>query len=303
MTSSFDWDTFLSASYANLAGDTDVAALDHDQRWSTWPETAHTLDRGPQPFPGWVVQHDGAIDTELGVLKTGKEADAFLIDRALPEEHRSGAPGESTLMVAKRYRSPEHSSFHRSHEYAEGRRTTDTRESRAMAKGTAFGRKVAAAQWARTEFEVLGRMWSAGLAVPYPVQIVGTEVCMEFIGTDDDAGAAAAPRLQETRPTPGELERWALRLRDFVIDLAALGLVHGDLSPYNILADTRSAEPDPVVIDVPQVVDLIANPSGAEFLRRDCVNVCTWLRSQGAEPLAADPEEWFDAAMRQWETP
>ena len=53
-----------------------------------------------------------------------------------------------------------------------------------------------------------------------------------------------------------------------------------------------------MIIDVPQVIDLIANPNGTEFLRRDCVNVCTWLRSQGAEPSAADPEEWFDAAMR-----
>src|SRR5690625_6330433 len=89
-------------------------------------------------------------------------------------------------MVAKRYRSPEHTSCHRSGSYTEGRRTKDTREARAMAKGTAFGRQVAAAQWARSEFDVLGRMWSAGLPVPYPVQILGTEVCMEFVGTDDD---------------------------------------------------------------------------------------------------------------------
>ena len=73
MTSSFDWDTFLTISYANLDGDTELTDLGPDQRWSTWPQTAHTLDRGPQPFPDWIVQHDGAIDTELGVLKTGKE--------------------------------------------------------------------------------------------------------------------------------------------------------------------------------------------------------------------------------------
>src|SRR5699024_11159259 len=80
MTSSFGWDTFLTTSYANLDGTCEVAEPETDQRWSTWPETAHTLDRGPQPFPDWVVQHDGAIDAELGVLKTGKEADAFLIE-------------------------------------------------------------------------------------------------------------------------------------------------------------------------------------------------------------------------------
>ena len=287
MTSTFDRHAFF--------------ALDDDQRWSTWPETAHTLDRGPQPFPGWIVQHDGAIDTELGILKTGKEADAFLIDRALPADHLSGAPGEAALMVAKRYRSPEHSPFHRSHQYTEGRRTRDSREARAMAKGTAFGKQVAAAQWARTEFDVLGRLWSAGLPVPYPVQIVGTELCMEFIGTDDERGAVAAPRLQETNPDAGTVVRWAEQLRGAVIDLAALGLVHGDLSPYNVLVDTRQAVPDPVIIDVPQVIDLIANPNGPAFLRRDCENLCTWLRAKGAPASAADPVEWWAASMRTWE--
>lgn len=287
MTSSFDAHAFLT--------------LDDDQRWSSWPETAHTLDRGPQPFPAWVVQHDGAIDTELGILKSGKEADAFLIDRALPAEHLTGAPGEAVLMVAKRYRSPEHSAFHRSHEYTEGRRTKDSREARAIARGTAFGRQAAAAQWARTEFDMLSRLWSAGLPVPYPVQILGTEVCMEFIGTDDERGAVAAPRLQETAPDPATVRRWAERLRDVVIDLAALGLAHGDLSPYNVLIDTRAALPDPVIIDVPQTVDLIANPHGARFLRRDCENLCTWLRAKGAPPSAADPAEWCAASLRSWE--
>ena len=174
MTASFDPDDFFARSMFSLS----VAELDTDQRWSTWAETAHTLDRGPQPFPDWVVQHDGAIDTELGILKTGKEADAFLLERALPEEQLTGAPGEATLLVAKRYRDPDQVTFHRSSAYAEGRRGTDTREARAMRKGTAFGRQVAAGQWARTEFEMLGRLWEAGAPVPYPVQILGTELLM-----------------------------------------------------------------------------------------------------------------------------
>lgn len=100
MTSSFDWDTFYAASLVSsgLADPDELpAAPDEpgpDQRWSTWSQTAHTLDRGPQPFPDWVVQHDGAIDTELGVLKTGKEADAFLLERALPG-HSAPAPRAS----------------------------------------------------------------------------------------------------------------------------------------------------------------------------------------------------------------
>ena len=299
MTTSFDRDAFFARAMYSLT----VAELDEDQRWSTWPETAHTLDRGPQPFPDWVVQHDGAIDTELGILKTGKEADAFLLERALPEEHLTGAAGEAVLLVAKRYRSPGRASFHRSSSYTEGRRTRDSREARAIAKGTAFGKQAAAAQWARTEFDVLGRLWEAGLPVPYPVQIVGTELLMEFIGTDDEHGAVAAPRLQETSPDAATAERWAQLLRGAVLDLARLGLVHGDLSPYNVLADVRQAEPDPVIIDVPQVIDLIANPHGAEFLRRDCTTMCTWLRAHGASEPVADPEEWCRAAWRGWEAP
>lgn len=294
MTTSFDQDAFFARAMFTAT----VAELDDDQRWSTWPETARIIDRGPQPFPEWVVQHDGAIDTELGILKTGKEADAFLLERALPEELRTGAPGEAVLLVAKRYRSPDHTTFHRGSAYADGRRVKDSREARAMAKNTAFGKQVAAGQWARTEFDVLSQLWEAGLPVPYPVQILGTELLMEFIGTDDERGAVAAPRLQETTPDRRRIERWARQLRDAVIDLAHLGLVHGDLSPYNILADTRQTEPDPVIIDVPQVIDLIANPNGLEFLRRDCVNVCTWLRANGARPEAADPEDWQAAARR-----
>lgn len=136
MTSSFDWDTFYATAFvtAGIDGADPLLALTKpgpDQRWSTWPETAHTLDRGPQPHPDWVVQHAGAVDTELGVLKTGKEADAYLIERALPEPDRTGALGEATLMVANRCRSARHSSFHRSAAYTEGRRVKDSREARA----------------------------------------------------------------------------------------------------------------------------------------------------------------------------
>src|SRR5699024_10086523 len=109
-----------------------------------------------------------------------------------------------------------------------------------------------------------------------------------------------APRLQETTPDAGTVTRWAELLRGWVIDLARLGLVHGDLSPYNVLADSRQADPDPVIIDVPQVIDLIANPNGEELLRRDCKTMCTWLRANGAPPALTDPEQWCAAARRCW---
>ena len=299
MTSSFDWDTFYAASLVSsgLADpDEHPDAPDEpgpDQRWSNWPQTARTLDRGPQPFPTWVVQHDGAIDTELGVLKTGKEADAFLLERALPEHLRTGAPGERTLMVAKRYRSDQHSSF----QYTEGRRVKDSREARAIAKRSAFGREAAADRWARAEFDVLSRLWAAGIAVPYPVQVQGTALPLEVVGPEDDGAPTAGRRLHEARPEPALADRWAVQLRHVVEALGELGLVHGDLSPYNVLVDPRSGEEDLVVIDVPQVLNLVANPHGEEFLRRDCRNVCTWLAAHGADPRLADPEDWVLRAL------
>ena len=90
-----------------------------DQRWTTWPSIIPTM-RGPEPRPPWVVTSAGAFDTELGIVKTGKEADVFLIERAEP-----GHPG--VVMAAKRYRGSELRDFHRSSLYEEGRRTRNTR--------------------------------------------------------------------------------------------------------------------------------------------------------------------------------
>src|SRR3954451_10909715 len=115
------------------------------QRWSTWL-AVERLSRGPDPRPDWVVTSQAAVDTELGILKTGKEADAFLLERAVPG---SDELGESVVLVAKRYRGEDNRSFHRSATYTESRRTRNTRDMRAMTNKTAYGRSVAAGQWAR----------------------------------------------------------------------------------------------------------------------------------------------------------
>jgi RIO kinase 1 len=115
--------------------------------------------------------------------------------------------------------------------------------------------------------------------VPYPVQIIGTEIVLEFIGDED---GTAAPRLAELRPSATELvDLWdqltqALRL------LAGLGLVHGDLSAYNLLVHEGRL----VMIDLPQVLDVIAHPRGAEFLERDVANVSHWFAARGLTDLA-----------------
>jgi len=243
--------------------------LRHDQRWSTWSSVEKSA-HGPEPRPDWVITDDGAIDTDLGVLKTGKEADVFLVERATP-----GASGCSSVLAAKRYRSAEHRQFHRDSSYTEGRRIRKSRERRAAAKGTAFGRLVQAGEWAGHEFAALSSLWSAGVPVPYPVQIDGTEILMEFIALD----GAAAPRLAQLRPPLPLVESYFGQLREAMAVLARRGLAHGDLSPYNILAQGERL----VIIDLPQVLDIVGNSNGMEFLLRDCRNVCSWFVSRGLD--------------------
>jgi RIO kinase 1 len=250
------------------------------QRFSTWL-SVEPLSRGPEPRPDWVVTSQAAIDTELGVLKTGKEADVFLVERAVP-----GDPAQRVVMAAKRYRGEEHRTFHRSATYVEGRRTRNSRDARALAKKTAHGRAVAAGQWAWAEWDALKRFWAAGVPVPYPVQIDGTEILMEFVTFDGEA----APRLAQTRPDRDLLVSYYEQLREAMTVLARHGVAHGDLSPYNILAAGERL----VVIDLPQAVDVVANPTGMDFLMRDCHHVCTWFVARGLE---VDEHELFSELL------
>jgi RIO kinase 1 len=241
--------------------------------YSTWGEPG--VMHGPEPRPGWLITELAAVDTDLGILKTGKEAEVYLVSRALPATDRA------SLLAAKRYRAPEHRLFHRDSGYLEGRRVRRSREMRAMANRTAFGREVIAGQWAAAEFAALSRLWEAGAAVPYPVQLLGTEVMLEFIGDPD---GTAAPRLAQLRPSGGELAGLWRQLVDVLVVLARAGLTHGDLSAYNILVHHGRL----VLIDLPQVVDVVANPQGGDFLRRDVRNVATWFAGRG---LDVDAEE------------
>jgi RIO kinase 1 len=241
-------------------------------RWSTWGDA----DQGPEPRPGWLVTELAAVDRELGVIKTGKEADVHLVERAMP------ATGRSCLLAAKRYRSGDHRMFHRDAGYLEGRRMRRSREMRAMANRSSFGRNLIAEQWAVAEFAALSRLWQLGAPVPYPVQRSGTELLLEFIG--DDSGAAA-PRLAQLRPDPDELFDLWRQLVDALTVLARGGMVHGDLSAFNVMVHEGTL----VLIDLPQVVDVVANPRGPDFLERDVRNVSAWFTSRGLPPQLADP--------------
>ncbi len=243
-------------------------------RWSTWDQSSPT-ERGPLPYPDWLVTELAATDTELGVLKTGKEADVFLIRRSVPDTDRS------CLLAAKRYRSAEHRQFHRDSEYLDGRRVRESRMNRAMAARTTVGREMISQQWAAAEFGALCQLQVAGVPVPYPVQILGTEILLEFVG---DPGGIAAPRLAEVRPSGTDLANLWNQLVDALRRLAGLGLAHGDLSAYNLLVHEGRL----VMIDLPQVIDVISHPRGGEFLERDVANVSHWFLSRGlGDQLAA----------------
>jgi RIO kinase 1 len=241
-----------------------------EQPYSSYDVATH----GPDPVPDWVITSLDARDTKLGVIKSGKEADVSLLDRSLSQ-------GPGCLLAVKTFRGADHRMFHRDAGYQEGRRIKRSRETRAMAARTKFGRELLAGQWAAAEFAALSAIWKLGARVPYPVQLIGSELMMEFIGDPD---GTAAPRLAAYNGTTAEFTELYHDLVASLEVLAQSGLTHGDLSPYNVLVDGSG----PVVIDLPQVVDLVANPQGEQFLRRDCQNIADFFARKGV--LAADAE-------------
>jgi len=259
-----------------------------EDAWSSWDQAVH----GPEPHPDWLVTELAARDTELGVLKTGKEADVHLVRRAVPDTDRS------CLLAVKRYRDAQHRLFHRDAGYLEGRRVRRSREMRAMTGRTAFGRQMIAGQWAAAEFAALSQLWEIGaasgrIAVPYPVQLLGTELMLEFVG-DAEAGEAA-PRLAQVRPDDDELSDLWEQLVEALTVLARAGYAHGDLSPYNLLVHAGRL----VMIDLPQVVDVVANPQGADFLARDVRVVAAWFTARGMPATVTDPAALTEALLRE----
>ena len=256
----------------DFAVDTSPDAPPEGERWSSWDVATH----GPKPRPNWVIADLAAVDADLGILKTGKEADVHLVRRWVPGTDRS------TTMAAKRYRDADHRLFHRDSGYIEGRRVRRSREMRAMTTRTDFGKRLISGQWAFAEFAALGELWDRGIPVPYPVQLDESEMLMEFIGHD----GVAAPRLVQTRPDTDQLTDLFEQFRSTMHDLVTLGWTHGDLSPYNVLVHQESL----IFIDWPQIVDVVGNPQGFTFLERDCRRMVDWFVRRG---LRADHDELF----------
>lgn len=244
--------------------------------------TYATAQHGPEPVPDWVITSGDARDEDLGDLKSGKEADVSIVERTFGDQRN--------LLAAKRYRNTEHRSFRNDAAYRTGKMPRDGRVARAIQKKTAFGNDARAATWASAEFGTLGRLWEAGLPVPYPVQLSGTELMLEYIGDDE----CAAPRLAESRPNRALLDHLRDQAVAILWGLAGAAVVHGDLSAYNTLVWNETL----YVIDLPQAAELTDvtradtyNANALDFLQRDCRNLLGWFAKKGA--AVPDPDELF----------
>ncbi|WP_018140737.1 MULTISPECIES: PA4780 family RIO1-like protein kinase [unclassified Thioalkalivibrio] len=197
---------------------------------------------------------DGVIDDVLAQLQSGKEANIYIVS--------SG--GETRC--AKAYKEAKHRGFHKLAEYQEGRKVRGSRDARAMARRGRHGREVEETQWKNAEVEALYRLADAGVRVPAPYGVFDRVLLMELVL---DADGNTAPQLHEVEMTADQAREWfAFMIRQIQRMLCA-GLIHGDLSEYNVLVDAQG----PVIIDLPQAVNAAGNNNAFRMLQRDVNNM------------------------------
>lgn len=197
---------------------------------------------------------DGLVDEVIGSLMSGKEAQVFLV--------RCG----QELRCAKVYKDVEDRSFKKAVQYHEGRQIRNGRRQRAMENRSKFGRDQQEVVWQRAEADALVRLATAGVRVPKTYGLIDGVLLMELItGADGDV----APRLNDITLSAEQALRDHATVMGYVLRMMCIGLVHGDLSEFNVLQDSEG----PVIIDLPQVVNAAANNSAKEMLIRDVANI------------------------------
>ena len=218
---------------------------------------------------------EGLIDTVVLQLMSGKEAAVYVV--------RSG---EDTL-CAKVYKEATHRSFRQAVDYTENRKTKNSRQARAMAKGTKFGRQSQEAAWQSAEVDALYRLAAAGVRVPAPHNFLDGVLLMELV---TDEHGEAAPRLNDVMFTPEQARAHHAMLLLQVVRMLCAGVVHGDLSEFNILLGANG----PVIIDLPQAVDAAGNNHAQRMLLRDVLNLRDFFGRFAPELLHTDfgPEIW-----------
>lgn len=207
------------------------------------------IPKGLQP-----LIDDGIVDGVLRQLKSGKEASVYIV-----------ACG-SSIRCAKVYKDAEHRGFHKLAEYQEGRRARGSRDARAMGKRSRHGRKVQESEWKNAEVEALFRLADAGVRVPQPHGVYEGVLLMELIL---DERGNPAPRLGEVEMTADQARSWHAFMIEQIVRMLCAGLIHGDLSEYNVLVDRDG----PVVIDLPQAVNAAGNNNAFQMLERDVDNM------------------------------
>ena len=211
---------------------------------------------------------DGLIDDVVRQLMSGKEATVYVV--------RCG----DDVRCAKVYKEANKRSFRQSVDYTEGRKVKSSRQSRAMEKGSKFGRKAQEEAWQSAEVDALYRLAAAGVRVPKPFNFYEGVLLMELV---TDANGNAAPRLNDVELTAEQARIYHRALIQEVVRMLCAGIVHGDLSEFNILL----SQDGPVIIDLPQAVDAAVNNQAKGMLERDVDNLASYFGRFAPELLTS----------------
>ena len=212
---------------------------------------------------------DGLVDAVIRQLMSGKEAMVYVV--------RCG----EDIRCAKIYKEANKRSFRQSVDYTEGRKVKNSRRARAMEKGTKYGRQAQEEQWQSAEVDALYRLAAAGVRVPQPYNFLEGVLLMELV---TDANGDAAPRLNDVVLTPEQAREYHQILITQVVRMLCAGIVHGDLSEYNVLVGTEG----PVIIDLPQAIDAAGNNNARSMFERDIDNLANYFGRFAPELLATD---------------
>ena len=207
------------------------------------------IPKGLQP-----LVDDGMVDTVVRSLKSGKEASVYIV----------ACRGQ--LQCAKVYKDAQQRGFHKLAQYQEGRKTRSSRDARAMGKRGRHGRKVQEAEWKNAEVDALYRLVGAGVRVPAPHLVHEGVLLMELV---QDAHGDPAPRLNDVEITAEQARDWHAFMIVQITRMLCAGLIHGDLSEFNVLLDVNG----PVIIDLPQAVNAAGNNNAFAMLERDVNNM------------------------------